>query len=75
MSTLAYIRLGRSLLDVVAAVHDMQAKGLMVRSVCEGIGPATTSGRLILNMLSTLAEYEGDLIGTIYHPHGGAKRT
>lgn len=55
-------RLGRSLLDVLATVHDMQAKGLMVRSISDGIDPATTSGRLMLNLLSTLAEYERDLI-------------
>lgn len=35
---------------------------MQLRSVSDGIDPATTSGRLMLNMLATLAEYERELI-------------
>lgn len=55
-------RLGRSLLDVLATVHDMRDQGISVRSISDGIDPSTTSGRLMLNMLATLAEYERELI-------------
>lgn len=33
-----------------------------VRSVSDGIDPATSTGRLMLNLMATLAEYEPDLI-------------
>jgi len=55
-------RLGRSLIDVLNTVHLLTDQGINVRSVQDGIDPATTSGRLMLNMLATLAEYERELI-------------
>ena len=55
-------RLGRSLLDVLAAVADFRVRGIQVQSISDGIDPSTTSGRLLLHMLSTLAEYERELI-------------
>jgi DNA invertase Pin-like site-specific DNA recombinase len=55
-------RLGRSLLDVLATVADFRARGIQVQSISDGIDPSTTSGRLLLHMLSTLAEYERELI-------------
>jgi DNA invertase Pin-like site-specific DNA recombinase len=55
-------RLGRSLLDVIATVADFRARGIQVQSISDGIDPSTTSGRLLLHMLSTLAEYERELI-------------
>ncbi len=35
---------------------------MQVRSISDGIDPSTTTGRLMLNMLATLAEYERELI-------------
>lgn len=55
-------RLGRSLIDVLATVEDLQARGIRVRSIQDGIDPSTTSGALMLGILSTLAEYERSLI-------------
>ena len=55
-------RLGRSLLDVLATVHELREKNIVVQSISDGIDPATTTGRLMLNMLGTLAEYERELI-------------
>ncbi len=55
-------RLGRSLIDVLNTVNLLRESGIAVRSVQDGIDPATTSGRLMLNMLATLAEYERELI-------------
>ncbi|HEV7147089.1 MAG TPA: recombinase family protein, partial [Pedococcus sp.] len=55
-------RLGRSLIDVLNTVKLLQDNGIGVRSVQDGIDPATTTGRLMLNMLATLAEYERELI-------------
>ena len=55
-------RLGRSLVDVLNTVNLLRDRGVHVRSISDGIDPATSTGRLMLNMLATLAEYERELI-------------
>lgn len=55
-------RLGRSLIDVLNTVNLLRDKGVKIRSLLDGIDPETTSGRLMLGMLATLAEYERELI-------------
>ena len=55
-------RLGRSLIDVLNTVNVLQGRGVALRSLSDGIDPATSTGRLMLNMLATLADYERELI-------------
>lgn len=55
-------RLGRSLIDVLNTVTLLRDGGVHLRSVADGIDPATSTGRMMLNMLATLAEYERELI-------------
>lgn len=55
-------RLGRSLIDVLNTVNLLRGKGVKIQSLSDGIDPETTSGRLMLGMLATLAEYERELI-------------
>jgi predicted site-specific integrase-resolvase len=55
-------RLGRSLIDVLNTVNLLRQRGVQVRSISDGIDPATSTGQLMLNMLATLAEYERELI-------------
>ena len=55
-------QLGRSLIDVLNTVNLMRDKGVKIKSLSDGIDPETTSGRLMLGMLATLAEYERELI-------------
>jgi DNA invertase Pin-like site-specific DNA recombinase len=55
-------RLGRSLVDVLSTVAMLGERGIGVRSVSDGIDPATSTGRLMLNLMATLAEYERELI-------------
>jgi predicted site-specific integrase-resolvase len=55
-------RLGRSLIDVLNTVNLLRDRGIHVRSISDGIDPTTSTGRLMLNMLATLAEYERELI-------------
>ncbi|MBT2518761.1 recombinase family protein [Streptomyces sp. ISL-90] len=55
-------RLGRSLIDVLNSVNLLRDRDVQVRSISDGIDPATSTGRLMLNMLATLAEYERELI-------------
>ena len=55
-------RLGRSLIDVLNTVKILSDRGIQVRSIADGIDPGTASGRMMLGMLATLAEYERELI-------------
>lgn len=55
-------RLGRSLIDVLNTVKLLQDRQVEVRSISDGIDPCTPTGRLMLNMLATLGEYERELI-------------
>lgn len=55
-------RLGRSLIDVLNTVNMLRNRGILIRSLSDGIDPTTSTGRLMLNMLATLAEYERELI-------------
>ncbi|MDQ0769542.1 DNA invertase Pin-like site-specific DNA recombinase [Pseudarthrobacter defluvii] len=55
-------RLGRSLIDVLNTVAEMQERGIGLRSLVDGIDPSTASGRLQLGLFATLAEYERELI-------------
>lgn len=55
-------RLGRSLIDVLNTVNLLRNQGVKVRSVSDGIDPETSSGRMMLGMLATLAEYERELV-------------
>lgn len=60
-------RLGRSLIDVLNTVNDLRARGVEVRSISDGIDPATANGRMMLGLLATLAEYERELITERVH--------
>lgn len=50
------------MIDVLNTMNLLRERGVYLRSVSDGIDPTTTSGRLMLNMLATLAEYERELI-------------
>lgn len=51
-------RLGHSLTDALHTVTFLRDHGIHLRSLSEGIDPLTPSGRLGLELLTTLAEYE-----------------
>lgn len=55
-------RLGRSMLDLLSHIRDMEARGVRFKSVTEGIDTTTPAGRLLLHVLGSLAEFELDLI-------------
>lgn len=55
-------RLGRSLIDVLNTVAEMQERGVGLKSLVDGIDPSSASGRLQLGLFATLAEYERELI-------------
>ena len=55
-------RLGRSLIDVLNTVAEMQERGIGLKSLVDGIDPSSASGRLQLGLFATLAEYEREPI-------------
>ncbi|HEX9088880.1 MAG TPA: recombinase family protein [Arthrobacter sp.] len=55
-------RLGRSLIDVLNTVAEMQERGIGLKSLVDGIDPSSATGRLQLGLFATLAEYERELI-------------
>lgn len=55
-------RLGRSLSHIVRTVEDLTGRGIHVRSLTDGADSSTPSGRLMIGILATLAEYERELI-------------
>lgn len=46
-------RLGRSLIDVLNTLNLLRGRGVLVRSISDGIDPATSTGRLMLNISAT----------------------
>jgi DNA invertase Pin-like site-specific DNA recombinase len=56
-------RLGRSLIDLVNIVQELQAKGVQFKALDKGNMDTTTpDGRMVFGIFATLAEYERELI-------------
>jgi DNA invertase Pin-like site-specific DNA recombinase len=55
-------RLGRSLVDLINIVRDLDARGVGFRSLSDGIDTTTNGGKLVFHIMGALAEYERDLI-------------
>lgn len=55
-------RIGRSMIDVIMTVSELQQRGVRLRSLSDSIDPSTREGRLMLNLMATFAEYERELI-------------
>lgn len=55
-------RLGRSLSGILRTVETLRDRGVVLRSLKESIDTSTNTGRLLLGIFGTLAEYERELI-------------
>lgn len=55
-------RLGRSLRGILETVAELDAKGVTLRSLREGIDSSTSVGRMVMGVFGALAEYERTLI-------------
>jgi len=56
-------RWGRSMLDLVTTLHELQALGVGFISLCEALDLTTPTGRAMAGLLAIFAEFERDLIG------------
>jgi DNA invertase Pin-like site-specific DNA recombinase len=55
-------RLGRSLKNIIDLVLSLSDKGIIIKGITDGVDTATANGRLFLNLVASLAEYERELI-------------
>jgi len=55
-------RLGRSLTHIVRTLDELRTRGILVRSLREGIDTSTSTGRMVAGIFASLAEYERSLI-------------
>ena len=55
-------RLGRSLSDLVAIVNDLEKRGIAFESLSERIDTSSASGKLIVHVFASMAEFEHNLI-------------
>lgn len=54
-------RLGRDTLQVLGTVKELYDRGVVVRSLTDGLDSATPTGRMMLGILATVAEFEVQL--------------
>ncbi len=55
-------RLGRSLKHIIDLVLDLNNKEIIIKGLTDGVDTSTTNGRLFLNIMASLSEYERELI-------------
>lgn len=55
-------RLGRSLKDLINIIEDLSSQGINFKSLCEAIDTTTSTGKLMLGIFASLAEFERNLI-------------
>lgn len=55
-------RFGRSVLQIITTVADLNARDIHVRTLSDGVDSRTPTGRMIMHVLAALAEYELQLI-------------
>jgi DNA invertase Pin-like site-specific DNA recombinase len=55
-------RLGRSAREVLFTVDDLRTRGVLLRSITEGVDGTTPAGRAFIGILAVLAELERDIL-------------
>lgn len=55
-------RLGRSTVDILRTVQDLDARGITIEALDTQLDTRTPAGRLVLSVLASMAEFERNLI-------------
>jgi DNA invertase Pin-like site-specific DNA recombinase len=55
-------RLGRSLIDLLAIVRDLEARGIRFRVLTQPVDTGSAAGRMFLALLAAFAEFEREMI-------------
>lgn len=55
-------RLGRSVLHLATLAAELEGRGVGLRSLSDGVDTGTAAGRLLYGLLSSIAEFERELI-------------
>lgn len=55
-------RPGRNMLHILQTVKEMTDRGVTLTSVTDSIGSSTAASRMMIGVLGSLAEYEGELV-------------
>jgi DNA invertase Pin-like site-specific DNA recombinase len=62
VTVVALDRLGRSLSGIISTIETMNGRGILLRSLREGIDYSKPVGRMVAGIFAALAEYERSLI-------------
>ena len=62
ITVVALDRLGRSMTHVILTIEELQERGILLRSLREGVDFAQPVGRMLAGIFAALAEYERALI-------------
>jgi DNA invertase Pin-like site-specific DNA recombinase len=55
-------RLGRSVPHVLATMQELQERGIVLRSLREGLDLSTAAGKMVATFLAAIGQYERDLL-------------
>lgn len=61
LAVAAVDRLGRSVREVAAMMHELSERGIALRSLREGVDTSTPTGRAVVQIMATVAELEMEL--------------